>query len=288
MRWWETFGRRMHLPPHQFGVHYITRTTAISYAGLHRRHAGRIQDAETEFARAATAATDQDAAGGSALDLPATVGPLRLGNRVAVRANPLRFAATGVGLVIADTRDQRIDGGEWRAAAERLAESGTVVGVTVDQLDRALMHRIGVRLVEVMLTEAAVLDSLDSPDDGIAVCAGLACPPVTPWSRVGDRLVDRCRSMYGAGVAGLRLHAPDDPAIEWDHVLRWADRIRTETGLPVLVDGPPGWVVTQRGVERVADVPKDDVPTRLHIALVSGRADVVVADAVVRPVPSLG
>jgi hypothetical protein len=52
----------------------------------------------------------------------------------------------------------------------------------------------------------------------------------------------------------------------------WADRIRTESGLPVLLDGPDGWAL--RVCRQETD---DDWPTRLHTTVVSGRADVIVA-----------
>lgn len=51
MRWWETFGSRMHLPPAQFGMHFITRTGAVSYLGLRRRCPDRVDEAEDAYLR---------------------------------------------------------------------------------------------------------------------------------------------------------------------------------------------------------------------------------------------
>ncbi|MEC3976903.1 FAD-dependent monooxygenase [Amycolatopsis sp. H20-H5] len=53
MHWWETYGRRLHQPPSQFGMHFLTRTRAISYLGLRRRCADRIDEAEADYFRAA-------------------------------------------------------------------------------------------------------------------------------------------------------------------------------------------------------------------------------------------
>ncbi|GAA3038529.1 FAD-dependent monooxygenase [Streptosporangium longisporum] len=410
MRWWETFGRRMHLPPHRFGMHFITRTGAITYAGLSRRHGDRIAEAEAEFAALASAAgvagtgpqghdgpdgkapspldggtpsiPDTTPAGNvslvqdvaqvrdmasvqdvaqvrdvarvrdvasvegtapvtGALGLPVTLGPLRLPTRVAARLpddaedprhSPTR--PTGVSLVLADVRDTmaRVPGGitsaESTAGTEKARNIEDIEDIVRDALARATTgttgavlgivvspeadpgavgraaHAGGVRFVEILPDQglpgpAPVTALLDEVGPATAVCAGLRCPDEDAWSAGAEPLLDRCRRLRALGVTGLHLH--DAPAgIGWEHLLGWADRIRTETGLPVLLDAPDGWTprtdetgdhtgkgertggegrTTDQAGEQIKDrtQDEDDWPTRLHVALVSGRADLIVA-----------
>ena len=79
MYWWETFGRRLDLPPAQFGMHFITRTVAISYLGLRRRCGGRVADAEAAYRQAAGVHPDEHA--GNAVGVPFGLGPARLPHR---------------------------------------------------------------------------------------------------------------------------------------------------------------------------------------------------------------
>ncbi|MBM2620132.1 FAD-dependent monooxygenase [Actinoplanes sp. LDG1-06] len=46
MLWWETFGRRMRRPVEQFGLHFLTRTPAMTYDALRRRCPGALRAAE--------------------------------------------------------------------------------------------------------------------------------------------------------------------------------------------------------------------------------------------------
>jgi len=80
MRWWETYGRRMHLTPAQFGMHFITRTTAVSHLGLRRRCPTRIAEAETVYRRAA--GVDPDAPARHAVAEPFTARGSRLPHRL--------------------------------------------------------------------------------------------------------------------------------------------------------------------------------------------------------------
>ncbi|MFI6509044.1 FAD-dependent monooxygenase [Streptosporangium sp. NPDC050855] len=420
MRWWETFGRRMHMPPHRFGMHFITRTGAITYAGLSRRHGDRIAEAEAEFTALASTAevagtgpegrdgpdgkVSSPLDGGSppvpdtapaenvsvvgdvasvqgttpvqgvaqiqevaqvrdlaqvrdvasvegaapvtgALSLPVTLGPLRLPTRVAARLphdaeDPRHSPArpTGVSLVLADLRDTmaRVTGGiastgstagaekarnieeiediedtirDAVAKATRAAgTTGAVLGVVVaPETHPGAVGRVaragGVRLVEILPDQglpgpAPVTALLDEAGPATAVCAGLRRPDEDAWSAGAERLLDGCRRLRALGVTALHLHgapAGSRPALRsiphsgpcsvgtrWEHLLGWADRIRTETGLPVLLDAPDGWAPHTNGTgdhpgsgERDRD--GDDWATRLHTALVSGRADVIVA-----------
>ncbi|GHJ94542.1 hypothetical protein SNE510_40610 [Streptomyces sp. NE5-10] len=56
MRWWEALGRRLHTAPAQFGPHFMTRTSALTYEGLRRRFADRVDEAEEAY-RTASATT---------------------------------------------------------------------------------------------------------------------------------------------------------------------------------------------------------------------------------------
>ncbi|MBG0823431.1 FAD-dependent monooxygenase [Planomonospora sp. ID91781] len=359
MRWWESFGRRMHLPPHRFGMHFITRTGAIAYAGLRRRHGDRIAEAEAEFAALARAGgppgtspvssvppdgrhrgTSPGPAGppdgrrpgtrppaavppgggpppirdGGALGLPVDLGPLRLPTRVAAwlpggadpRDSPVPRA--GVSLVLADLRgtaagsseslERAVRGVAARAATMPGAVPGVVLGPDADPgaVGRAV-HVGGVRFVEVVPAEgvtdpAVVAALLDRVGRVAAVCAGLRCPAEDAWSGRAGRLLDRCRELRALGAACLHLHdAPPcagSAGAHWERLVGWADRIRTETGLPVLLDGPDGWAPCGDGAGDDAGAGNavgagtaigdgDDWASRLHVTVVSGRADVVVA-----------
>lgn len=106
MQWWETFGARTGLPPEQFGLHFLTRTGALSERSLRRRCRARLAAAERSYLRSAGG---QDEPGRHAFAAPAVVGGWRLssrlvrvGARTAGRAEirvdggrTLRFAAAG-------------------------------------------------------------------------------------------------------------------------------------------------------------------------------------------------
>ncbi|MEX5720028.1 FAD-dependent monooxygenase [Geodermatophilus maliterrae] len=71
MHWWETVRTRMHLPPEQFGMHFVTRSGAVGAQGLLRRFPDRVAEAEEEFLR-------RNAGTGQLADTPVAA-PLRLG-----------------------------------------------------------------------------------------------------------------------------------------------------------------------------------------------------------------
>jgi anthraniloyl-CoA monooxygenase len=211
MRWWETFGRRLHLPAAQFGLHFMTRTSALSYLGMRRRFPDEVDRAEAVYFRGAGA--------GHAVGAPLRLGSVELPNRLVTVAP--EQAALGTGLV-------------------------------------ALRGSAGAEVV----------------------FAELPCPPASEWSGEGDDLVERARALAERGVAGVLL-APD-PSREswWAAQLCLASRIRTEVGLPVAVCAPDGWAL-----DLATDPATDSWPARIHLALVSGRADLIAGWPVPRPAP---
>ncbi|MGB3437232.1 MAG: FAD-dependent monooxygenase [Actinophytocola sp.] len=282
MRWWATFGRRMDLPPNRFGAHFITRTGAIGYAGLLRRHGDRIREAEAEFATLSGSAAAPPAAEVThALTMPLRLGPVTLTGRIAGRlghaAGQQRHAAevAGADLVLVDWRDA--DSECCRTAAARTASGDRVLGVVVDpaDVDRApeVVRASGARLVVLMSDGDLVLPAVDVLIDDlagtVAVCVGLACPVGSAWRPGGDEVVVAAVRWRARGAVAVHLHGAGE---NWEHGLEWADRIRTESGCAVLLDGPDGWALRVRHDEQ-----EDDWATRLHVALVSGRVDVVVA-----------
>ncbi|WP_242900820.1 FAD-dependent monooxygenase [Actinomadura terrae] len=82
MRWWESFGRRLDLPPEEFGLHFLTRTPAMTYAALRRRCPERLAEAAVSFGG------DADR---HAVDTPFEHGSIRLPHRV-VSEGVVRFA----------------------------------------------------------------------------------------------------------------------------------------------------------------------------------------------------
>jgi hypothetical protein len=105
-------------------------------------------------------------------------------------------------------------------------------------------------------------------------CAGLQCPSGDAWSPDGEALVRHCHALRARQVAAVHLHG------RWELLADFADRIRTETGLPVIVNGADGWALRKR-----RDGEADDWATLLHLALVSGRVDLVAGWPLPRPRP---
>jgi anthraniloyl-CoA monooxygenase len=99
MRWWETYGRRLHMPPAQFGMHFVTRTGAMSYLGLRRRCPDRVDDAEAAYLREAGA--EPGPAVRNAVGAPLSLGSLRLPNRLLTVAPEAGLPpASGPGLTL--------------------------------------------------------------------------------------------------------------------------------------------------------------------------------------------
>nr|WP_308076565.1 FAD-dependent monooxygenase [Streptomyces hydrogenans] len=82
MRWWETFGRRLHMAPAQFGLHFMTRTSALTYEGLRRRFADRVDEAEEAYRTAGgTAARPWRARGAPAVRYASSASSTRSAKR---------------------------------------------------------------------------------------------------------------------------------------------------------------------------------------------------------------
>ncbi|GAA3944838.1 FAD-dependent monooxygenase [Actinoplanes auranticolor] len=93
MRWWETYGTRLHLPVEQFGLNFLTRTPAMTYPALRRRCPQRLEEAETAFRRAAGEREPADS--GNAVTTPLSIAGLRIAGRLAVPAAPGPVPRTG-------------------------------------------------------------------------------------------------------------------------------------------------------------------------------------------------
>lgn len=308
MRWWATFGQRLHMEPTQFGFHFLTRTGAISYAGLKRRHATRIDEVESWFvSRSAHGGQNPSGPSGLAISTPLTVGEIDLANRIATVASPdtgegqrravESSAQAGSGLVIMDwtTADapHRFDGvsepAAWqtsmgrtrdhRAHAMVLLRAGDVAGA-------AFAQAAGVRLIEWVLPTTAIGTSdnatalQETRQEDSTVIVGVACPQVPAWSTEGENFVQWCSDRVHADVDGvhLRLSQEELTTEGWKYALDYADRIRERSRKPVLLDGPDGWALTGPDSHRI-----DSWRTRIHTALLSGRLDIVVAQPISRP-----
>jgi hypothetical protein len=190
-----------------------------------------------------------------------------------------------------------IDGTDPVPALSPDPSTAPVLGVAIsgtpsaDEIGR-LVRATGARLIAVPGdhdADQSTVDNAVKAGDGIAVCAVITQFGGDPWSSAGDDLVARCARLAAGGVCAVYLHTPDRPDAEpdgergdalFEQALLWADRIRTESGVPVLIDGPDGWA---RSVHRQTTA---DWAARLHVAIISGRVDVVVAWPLTVPSPS--
>jgi 2-polyprenyl-6-methoxyphenol hydroxylase-like FAD-dependent oxidoreductase len=242
MHWWETYGRRLHLPPAQFGMHFITRTAALSYRGLRQRCPVRVDEVEAEFMRAAEPQLDQAAPNAVAvpLRLRAATVPNRLVSVVAT-ASIRAPVPSGLVLVPADAP----------AASARVEATSMTVGVMVGRLHRAgrepLVATSPITFVE------------------------FECPAEPESGPTADSLVRQASMLRDRHVTGVLLRADLTREFWWDKTLRHASRVRTEAGLAVAVCVPSDWDVAQPENGRA-----DTWPTRMHMALIAGRADLFV------------
>ncbi|WP_431990651.1 FAD-dependent monooxygenase [Streptomyces albogriseolus] len=304
MRWWATFAQRMHREPEQFGFHFLTRTGAISYAGLKRRHAARIDEVESWFARqAAPDGLPLPEGPRSAVSLPLALGGTVLANRVATVAAPdtgeaqrrdvESSARAGSGLVVVDwsatgPRRPSDDGlADWRTTVDRVREHGTepMVRLRVGDGEGAEFARaVGIRLIERVVPAAAVgtAAGTTASSDALAgdtTLVGVACPPVSAWTAEGEDFLRWCSDLASTGVDGVHLMPTGAEATSegWGRALEYADRIREWSRLAVLLDTPDGWVWSAPDSHR-----GEAWATRLHTALLSGRLDIVVARPLAR------
>jgi len=209
MRWWETYGSRLHLPAEQFGLNFLTRTPAMTYAALRRRCPQRLAEAETAFRRAA--GEEEPIGSGNAVTTALRIAGLRVSGRLAVWAGPGPVPRTGTmrpgpgGLVL-------------------LGEGGN-------------LHEF----------------------------ATLYCGSTT------EVLLRRAQGLLRHGAQLLLVLADLGRAGWWERTLHDAELIRARTGAPVAVAVPEGWEH-----DLVSDVAVDPWPYRIHLALVTGRVDLVV------------
>lgn len=280
MRWWESFGRRLHLPPAQFGLHFMTRTSAMTYPGLRRRFPDRVEEAEGAYRAAARPDGAHTASPGAhAVLTPLRLGALSLPSRLievlpdgcADPVAAVRSAADrGAGLVLARVLARAFDAGQHPAAVV-----GTLVGV--DGGARGGGPSDG------RPSDGGPSDG--GPSDRGPVFGDLECPSGDEWSADGDDLVEAVRALVARGAAGVLLRANPVRPLSWAALLGHADRVRTETGTAVAVTVPDGWALQLPSTE--ADEPWS---TRIHLALISGRVDLVVGGPLPlppAPAPSL-
>lgn len=279
MRWWDTFGQRVHFEPRQLGFHFLTRTDAMSYAGLRRRDPAGIADLEAWFAGRSEPGDDPGPGGQTGLAAPLRLGRLGLPNRlvrvVADASATVAYAVAGCGLVIADWT-AGAGTADWAAAAQQVSGCGAVAGALIPAGDHAAARAAaaaGLGLLAVALDPAGTGDrAAVRAAGGIPLVARLDVPAEPVWSDTGVEFARRCDRLASAGVAAFHLgDARDtDPLSSWTHLVGYADRIRAGTRRPVAVDGPEGWAL-----ERPAGTGADDWPTRMHVALLAGRLDLV-------------
>ncbi|MEU5310564.1 FAD-dependent monooxygenase [Streptomyces sp. NPDC021562] len=320
MRWWETFAQRVDRDPERFGFHFLTRTPAISLAGLRRRHPERVAAAESAFALearelgAAAAGSDTSTAKGRAphaLAFPLRLGETLIRNRMLSVVPPsaaqpaacVARALAGNGLVLADWSSAArrpglrtgpeagpVSGGseEWRTAVREAGLAGALLGAVVDceevraqPQDRLLELPVLVLLLHEPTpdTFTRVVAALPTREAGRQLLIGLRCPEGRPTRQQADRLSACASAAAAAGAAGIHLRLPEPgtatkPAAsagedQWTVVLELADRLRTESGLPLIIDAVDGWALDAPGHAA------DNWPARLHTALVAGRVDAV-------------
>lgn len=320
MRWWETFAQRVDRAPERFGFHFLTRTPAISLAGLRRRHPERIAAAESAFVAEArslgfsAAGSDTSAPKGRtphALAFPLRLGETVLRNRMlsvvppslsqldtcvaqALAGNSLVLAdwsssarkhntrtGTGVGLASGESK-------EWRRAVREAGLAGALLGAVVDceEVRAQPQARLLEMPVLVLLlneptsdTLARAFAALPTREAGRQLLIGFQCPDGRPTRQQADQLSACASAAAAAGAAGIHLRLPEPDtstksaaAVGEDHwtvVLEMADRLRTESGLPVIIDAVGGWALDAPGHAA------DNWPARLHTALVAGRVDAV-------------
>ncbi|GAA3749221.1 FAD-dependent monooxygenase [Salinactinospora qingdaonensis] len=312
MRWWETFRYRMHMPAAQFGMHFLTRAGAINYAGLRRRHPEQVEAAESQFIE--DAASDRQTTGGdaqassastacNAMAQPGDIGEIALVNRIATyvasrgaaqRRAALAYAEAGSALLALDWTGSaapsgipETDAGSeaelWCETVRRLTDLGAAVMAVValdDDKVRDLAARTGIRLLECALPLADEIDKsavrawvAESARD-FTVVVGMHAYAAAPWSAANgqDNTFVQELSRLGASAFHLRARVPLTDIDGWHQLLDRADRLRSQIRLPVVLDGPDGWALA-----RPAGPGEDDWPTRMHIAILTGRVDAVAA-----------
>ncbi|MFD2467437.1 FAD-dependent monooxygenase [Amycolatopsis silviterrae] len=210
MRWFEDAPSHLNKPPAQFAVHLLTRANSVPLATLTAEASQLAEDATEALAGPLS---DRDL-----LDLPLTVGPVRLAGRLAVEApgslmvpiavvDPTRLADdpawsadfAGAKVISVDLGPYREDPAEERANARRMT---------------------------------AALRDLDRPEDTVlAIRSTLASTADLP----PPALLARLRELCAAGWCDLVDLAADDGPPALAAALETADLVRRETGRPVML-----------------------------------------------------
>jgi 2-polyprenyl-6-methoxyphenol hydroxylase-like FAD-dependent oxidoreductase len=198
MRWWETFGTRMHEPPAKFAAHFATRTGLVSFSNAGCRD---VTGSEHHL------------------------GPVRLRNRIVTVTDSRTSEAA---LVLSAGR------GDWTGSRTSAAAAGAVFGALADSPETvADACAAGARVLEI--PAAALLSEAGrSTRPGTAVVASVPCPDTDAFSTAGDEFVVQCRRLGDAGAVAIRLRGGGRQT----DVLAHADRIRSETGISTMVEVP--------------------------------------------------
>ncbi|MEV7420947.1 FAD-dependent monooxygenase [Streptomyces sp. NPDC089919] len=268
MRWWEGFGRRLRLPPAQFGLHYLSRTAAPGYGSLRRRFPEQIGAAETVY-RGATAGGPAAHAVGA----PFLRGGLRLPNRLLEVLTEPAPDPSAAPLSRSEARSAGV-----RAAGERGA--GLVLARVPYGPRKGLYVALVPGYVEQYGPAPAVPPAVGRDRRDLPVHVGEALPGcldgdvplfgelVCPRGPAG--LTEGIRALAARGVTGVLLHPDPLRRDWWSELLEQADRVRNDAGLAVAVRVPDGW--TPEPPDRPG---RDPWSARLQLALVSGRVDLV-------------
>lgn len=277
--WWESFGRRAPTPQARLALHFLTRTSAMTYEGLRRRDPAIVDAAERSYGADA---------GAHAIAEPFAIAGIELArNRLAV-ALPAEltmladaYASAGAGVVILahDASEPTL---------ELARASGAAAALQLPLADVARGPACGADMVELVA-------SIDDPrlagsisrlaDGGMPTFLLVPFGDDDPWSRRAERRLARLAELAGAGLSGVRLAPAGEtvsrplrgaplPALPG---IGLADRVRTELELAVALTSASGWLSAA-----VDGAPGEPWSDQAHVALVSGRVDLLVSVPVVR------
>jgi salicyloyl-CoA 5-hydroxylase len=290
MRWWESYPARMSLDLRQLGFHYLTRTTALGYAGLARRDPKAVSEVERWF-EACHGSVTSPAPHAAAVRFG--LGGAMLRNRIVtvigadVTPSHLAGLCRDSGLVVLDPVG---DSESWRPAAAKAKDLGTATALAVRLDDRAVAARAaagGIGFLYAPLDPsgqdpAAGLPRLRAEADaaGLAgLAAGLRVPRAAPWTTDGQRFLAWCDRLSADVVAFVVTC--DDLTEQWERLLAYADLMRARTGVATCVPAPQAWTVPADGI-----TDGDMWAARLQVALLSGRADLICLDLRAKRRPS--
>jgi hypothetical protein len=297
MRWWETYRTRIHFDLGQLGFHYLTRTTALGYAGIRRRDPDAVARLERWFAasrqssgsppsRPSPSRPPPPHAAAAGFTLGPAVLPTRLVTILPAGLTPSRLAelTRRSGLIVLDPAADRAS---WRDAAVQARRHGTPAALTAGlnagtaaesaaAADLAAAAQVPFLYVEL---DRPCPDSIawtqtlvSSAEQGalFGVTAGLRVPRAPLRTAAGERFAAWCGELADTGVVALLLMCAED---DWEQLLDYADLVRARTRIPVCVSAPPAWTMPEAGFTEA-----DIWSSRLHTALLSGRADLIARD----------